>query len=124
MGAGTKLGRRKATAKYRNRKVHYEGMKFDSIREFERYKELLLMVKAGVIDALSCQYRIKLACGGTPVKSKSGRQLAYIVDFKYYDLENEVWRYEDVKGYNTPLGDLKIAVVEAENDRILVEIVR
>jgi hypothetical protein len=98
-------------------------MTFDSIREFERYQELALMEKAGVIDDLRCQERINLTCGGAPVKSKKGRQLSYIVDFKYYDRELKRWRLEDVKGYNTRVGDLKIAVVEAETG-IEVEIVR
>lgn len=97
-------------------------MKFDSIREFERFQELHLLEKAGEITDLQHQVRIKLTCGGNPVKSKKNRQLAYVVDFKYRDKDGHV-RFEDVKGYNTPLGDLKIAVVEAETGHT-IEIVR
>jgi hypothetical protein len=64
-----------------------------------------------------------LTCGGREVKSKSGRRLSYWVDFKYYDHETNKWRYEDVKGFDTPLSSLKIAMVEAEYG-IEVEIVR
>ena len=111
-------------AKYRNKKVTLSnGMKFDSIREAERYQELELMEKAGVIRDLQCQVRIALTAGGTPVKSKKGRQLAYVVDFKYWDNELRRYRYEDVKGYATPLGNLKMAVVEAETGNE-IEIVR
>lgn len=98
-------------------------MTFDSIREFERYKELALLLKANVIKDLKCQVRIKLTAGQAPIMSKKRRQLVYVVDFKYWDIELRRYRYEDVKGYNTPLGDLKVAVVEAESG-IEVEIVR
>jgi hypothetical protein len=114
---------RKKPAKYRNKKVEWQGMKFDSIREFERYQELHILEKAKKISGLIHQHRIKLSCGGVPVLSKKGRQLSYIVDFTYWDYELDRQRFEDVKGYNTPLGDLKIAVVEAETGNE-IEIVR
>ena len=116
------MGERKP-AKYRNKKVNWGELKFDSIREFDRYMELTILERADVICDLQCQVRIKLTCGGAPVRSKKGRQLAYVVDFKYYDKEKGRWRYEDVKGYDTRLSALKVAVVEAESG-ILVEIVR
>jgi hypothetical protein len=98
-------------------------MKFDSIRESERYQQLALMEKAKVIRELQCQVSIPLACGGAPVMSKKKNQLRYVVDFKYWDCELRRWRLEDVKGYATPLGNLKIAVVEAETGTE-IEIVR
>lgn len=113
----------KKPAKYRNKKVFFDGIKFDSIREFERWQELKLLERAKVISGLVHQHRIKLTCGGHPVLSKKGRQLSYVVDFTYWDHEKDRQRFEDVKGYNTPLGDLKIAVVEAETGNE-IEIVR
>jgi hypothetical protein len=98
-------------------------MTFDSIREFERYQELSLMERAKVISGLQCQHKIALTCGGTEVKSKKGRRLSYWVDFTYYDIGLNRQRYEDVKGVDTPLSSLKIAMVEAERG-IEVEIVR
>jgi len=98
-------------------------MTFDSIREFERYQELALMEKAGVIRELQCQVKMNLACGGKPVMGRNKRQRYYVVDFKYWDNEERRMRYEDVKGFDTPLGTLKIAMVEAENG-IEIEIVR
>ena len=98
-------------------------MTFDSIREFERYQELALMEKAGVIRELQCQVKMNLACGGKPVMGRNKRQRYYVVDFKYWDNELRRYRYEDVKGYNTRLGDLKVAMVEAESG-IEVEFVR
>jgi hypothetical protein len=100
-------------------------MTFDSIREFERYQELANMEKAGVIRDVECQVKVSLTCGGAPVmsKRKKGHQYYYMVDFKYFDNEQERWRFEDVKGYNTRAGDIKIAVVEAETGTE-IEIVR
>jgi len=98
-------------------------MTFDSIREFERYQELSLLEKAGVIKDLACQVVMPLSCGDSAVLSKAGRQLSYWVDFCYYDIEQDRKRYEDVKGFDTKLSMLKIAVVEAQYG-IEVEIVR
>ena len=89
-------------------------MTFDSIRERDRYCELELLESVKVIRDLQCQVKMPLACGGTPVMSRKGRQLSYWVDFKYWDNELRRYRYEDVKGYDTRLSSLKVAVVEAE----------
>jgi hypothetical protein len=76
-----------------------------------------------VIRDIQCQFVIKLTAGGKPVRSKKNRQLSYRADFKYWDNEQRRMRYEDVKGYDTPLSSLKVAVIEAELG-IEIEIVR
>jgi hypothetical protein len=114
---------RKKPSKYHNEKITFCGITFDSKKEFSRWTELKLLEQAKVIQDLEYQVRIKLTCGGEPVRSKKGRQLAYVVDFKYWDNERQCRRYEDVKGYDTPLSALKVAIVEAESG-IVVEIVR
>ena len=116
------VGSRKPS-KYRNKKVVFDGIKFDSIRECNRYQELSLLERTGAIRELRCQVRIPLTASKNPVRSKKGRQLAYVVDFKYWDVTERRMRYEDVKGYDTRLSALKVAVVEAESG-IMVEIVR
>lgn len=98
-------------------------MKFDSQREADRFAELDLMVRAGVIKELRCQVPLILRCGGTEVKSDKGRTLKYLADFEYWDNEAEKRRWEDVKGYDTPLSKLKRAMIRAEYG-IEVEIVR
>ena len=98
--------------KYRNKKVVYNGIKFDSKRECERYKELSLLEQAGVISDLQHQVKFPLQCGGTPVKSKSGRRLSFWLDFQYQQDGETV--YEDIKGFMPDKNMLKIAVVEAE----------
>ncbi len=98
-------------------------MTFDSIREFERFQELHLMERAGAIKNLVHQHRMPLTVGGKKLLSKKKRQLAYVVDFKYWDCENGGTKYEDVKGFDTPVSMLKIAIIEAELG-ITVDIVR
>ena len=46
--------------KYRNKKVIYDGLKFDSQREADRYCELKLLQRAGKIKNLACQVPFSL----------------------------------------------------------------
>lgn len=93
------------------------------MKERDRYGELQLLERTGAISQLKCQYRIKLTANMNPVRSKKGRQLVYVVDFRYWDVCERRVRYEDVKGMDTPLSSLKVALVEAELG-ITIEIVR
>ncbi len=82
-------------SKYHNRKVMLDGIKFDSAKEANRYAELRLMERAGVITGLQRQVRFEVIpkCG-------SERSAAYIADFVYQESGNTV--VEDVKGIKTP----------------------
>jgi hypothetical protein len=113
-------------AKYRNKKVEYDGYKFDSIREFERYQELRLLERAGEVTNLTVQPRFFLKCGDTEIKIRSdrypnGRRVSYYGDFQY-DEKGETM-VEDVKGQDTPVSRLKRAIVEAQYG-VRVKIVR
>ena len=123
--ARLKLGReeQKKPSKYRNKKVTVDGIKFDSLLESKRYQELDLMVRAEVIRDLNLQVAMILRCGGTEVKSAKGRTLKYYADFSYWDIEQGRQRWEDSKGYDTPLSALKRAMIKAEYG-IEIEIVR
>ncbi len=99
-------------SKYRNQKVVFGNLKFDSKKERDRYVDLVLLETLDVISNLECQVKIALRCGGVDVKSKSGRRLSYRADFAYFEDGKRV--FEDVKGYDTPLSSLKVAMVEAE----------
>ena len=46
--------------KYGNKKCQYNGIVFDSKHEMERYKELLLLQRAGEIEDLKLQERFEL----------------------------------------------------------------
>lgn len=88
--------------KYKNKKVIYNGIKFDSKKECSRYCELKLLERAGVITELKTQVPFVLI-----EKSKWGRVIKYVADFTY--LENEKLVVEDVKSSitKTPLYRLK-----------------
>lgn len=118
--AGARVGRKapKQVAKYRNEKVQYDGYKFDSLRECERYKELCLMEKAGEIEGLEVQPKFPLRSGNTEVKIRSerypgGRRVSYYGDFSYRTKDGQRV-IEDVKGQDTPVSRLKRAFVEAQ----------
>jgi len=111
------VGDRASKSKYGNRKVSYDGYKFDSVREYERYRELCLLEKAGEIAKLKVQPKYPLVCGGVQVVMRSerypnGRKVAYFADFSYTDVKAKKEVIEDVKGMDTPVSRLKRSLVE------------
>lgn len=84
------------TPKYKNRKIENEDGKFDSAKEYRRFKELQILQRAGVISGLTCQAAYVLA---EPVKfsgeSRAKPALRYVADFQY--VENGKLVVEDVK---------------------------
>lgn len=114
-------------AKYRNKKVEFDGHKFDSIREYERYCELKALARDGKITELKLQPKFWLKCGESDVLIRSerypnGRRASYRADFEYID-DRGVKHVEDVKGMDTNVSRLRRAMVEAEYG-VRVEIVR
>ena len=114
-------------AKFRNKKVEYDGHKFDSLRECDRYKELKMLADQGKITELALQPKFWLKCGGKDVKIRSkrypnGRRASYRADFEFIDDRGEK-HVEDVKGMDTNVSRLRRAMVEAEYG-VRVEIVR
>lgn len=102
--------------KYHARRVSVDGEKFDSQAEYERWRELRLLERAGEISNLERQVKIPLEIGGRPIKVRSkgypnGRPVKYWADFVYFENGQRV--YEDKKGFDTPISRLKRAVVEA-----------
>lgn len=101
--------------KYGNKKVIYDGIKFDSKKEARRYSELKLMEKAGVIDHLElqksfvlipAQYEYFPRFGKNGKMLKAGKKCVeqsckYKADFYYHDKENKCWVVEDTKGMRT-----------------------
>lgn len=88
--------------KYGNIKVEYNGLKFDSQLERDRYIQLTLLSRAGRIKDLKRQVKYILID-----KSKYGREITYIADFVY--TENGEMVIEDTKSEatKTPLYRLK-----------------
>lgn len=93
-------------SKYHNKKVMIDGIKFDSKKEANRYQELKLMQRAGIITDLQRQVKYVLV---PSQKGDDGRVIerpcTYIADFVYID-ENGKTVIEDTKGYRT--SDYKI----------------
>jgi hypothetical protein len=83
--------------KYGNRKIEYNGEKYDSVKEYRRHDELKLLERAGKISGLQRQVKFELIpaqkIGGKVVE----RACTYVADFVY--TENGATVVEDVKGY-------------------------
>ena len=85
-------------SKYNSTKVVIDGHTFVSKKESQRYRDLKLMVRAGLITALRLQVSYVLA---PPAKLKGEKRvkcaMRYIADFVYFDNEKGVEVVEDVK---------------------------
>ena len=98
-------------SKYRAKPVVIDGIRFASQKEGNRYKELILLKKAGEIKWLKLQkpYSVYAHNGRTLNRQKV---LTYIADFVYED-KNGIKHIEDVKGFRTPIYKLKKRIIEA-----------
>ena len=95
-------------SKYHSRKITIDGETFDSQKEYRRYRELLLLQRAGAITDLKRQVEYilipaqreadKVGVRGGIIKGKTiEKAVKYIADFVY--TENGKTIVEDVKGY-------------------------
>ena len=112
-----KLIPRKGKSKFRNIRVEYDGIKFDSKRECAYYQELKLLEAAGDIS----QLRVHPKDFNITINNK--RICRYEPDFIFYDNKQGRFRIQDVKGVVTALFKLKKKLVEATYD-IEVEIIK
>ena len=93
------------TGKYGNRKVSVNGIKFDSVREAERYVELSLLQRAREISDLRLQVPFELVPKQKDSRGRVIREIKYVADFVY--TENGKMVVEDVKGCKTKEYELK-----------------
>lgn len=95
-------------SKYNARKITYNGLTFDSKKEYQRYIELENMERKGEISDLKTQVKYILIPAqrepstfnsrGKEVKGKVlERECSYIADFEYVKDGKKV--VEDVKGF-------------------------
>lgn len=101
-----KPNRPQRASKYGNRKaVSPDGKTFDSQHECQRYCELMLMQRAGVISGLKCQVRYELI----PAQRVDGKVVekacTYMADFVYQREGKTV--VEDAKGCKTEVYRIK-----------------
>ncbi len=96
--------------KYRNVKTTLDGISFDSRKEANRYAELRILEKAGLIQNLQMQVKYVLipeqrepdtlgARGGVHKGRLIEKECAYIADFVYEEDGKTV--VEDTKGFRT-----------------------
>jgi hypothetical protein len=76
-------------AKYKNKKIEVDGIKFDSKKEAKRYKELKALEQAGKIYSLRMQEKFTLIPAQYEIVNGKRkcveREITYIADFTYYD---------------------------------------
>lgn len=82
--------------KFNASKTEIDGIVFDSKKEAKRYKELQLLLKAGVIGLLQLQVPYELNEGGS-------HSLKYVADFVYIRTDTGEKVVEDTKGFRTTI---------------------
>lgn len=91
--------------KYHNTKMIVDGIKFDSRLEAERYEQLKILERAGIIRDLELHPEYELI----PLFRKNGRtwrRAVYKADFRYILAEDDRIIIEDVKGSTAMITDV------------------
>lgn len=83
-------------AKFNNEKVEWDGILFDSRKEYKRWRELLLLQKSGIIAQLRRQVKFELI-----KKSETERGCSYVADHSWIIVETGERVVEDVKSEAT-----------------------
>lgn len=107
--------------KYHNKKVIYNGITFDSIKEKNRYIELKLLEMAGLIKDLKLQYEFELQPAFI-INKKKIRKISYIADFYYFDNKLNDYVVEDTKGIRTDVYKIKKKMFEYKYKKEIYEI--
>lgn len=102
-------------SKYNSKKITRDGMTFDSVKEYRRFKELQLLERAGKIENLRRQVKFVLIPSqyGKELDTKTGkiklvcieRECSYYADFVYIEHGETV--VEDAKGLKTDVYIMK-----------------
>jgi len=93
------------THKYHAQALEVDGILFPSIKQAERYQELKLLEKSGLIRNLRIEQLHKkeltftLQEGFRDATGKKWRAIKYVGDFRYIENGQDV--VEDAKGYKT-----------------------
>lgn len=91
-------------SKYNNRKIRVGGELFDSKREYNRWCELRLLERSGIICNLQRQVKFRLI-DSQKTPERTERPCDYIADFVYYENGNRI--VEDCKGMRTDVYKIK-----------------
>lgn len=96
-------------SKYKNKKIVYNGIKFDSKKEYAYYIKLKLLEDSNKIQDLKRQVKYELQ-PSYRFKDKTIRAINYIADFEY--IENGVKHIIDTKGFRTEVYKIKKKMFE------------
>lgn len=91
-------------SKYNNQKIRAGGELFDSKREYNRWCELRLLERSGIICNLQRQVKFRLI-DSQKTPERTERPCDYIADFVYYENGNRI--VEDCKGMRTDVYKIK-----------------
>jgi len=94
------------TSKYNARPTVVDGIRFDSLREAERYYELVILQKAREIELMEVHPRFEII-KGFEIDGKKIRPTFYEADFRYWDKKTRRMVVEDVKGMETQVFKIK-----------------
>lgn len=92
-------------SKYKNKKVIYNGIKFDSQKERNYYIKLKVLEEYGKIKDLKLQVKFELQ-PKFQFGNKTIQAISYVADFTYYDEENK-FHIVDTKGVRTEVYKIK-----------------
>ena len=92
--------------KYHNKKVVYDGIKFDSKKEGNYYLTLKYLEKVGIIKDLELQKEYILIDKFT-LNGKTYRKTSYFADFTYFNTKDNKIHIVDTKGVRTDVYKLK-----------------
>lgn len=93
-------------SKYHAKRETVDGISFHSQREAREYRALKQFEKLGLIESLECQPKFPIVIAGVKV-------CTVIADFRYLDKQTGETRTIDVKGFRTPIFNLKKKLVKA-----------
>lgn len=93
-------------SKYHNKPIVIDGIRFDSIREGNRWQELKLLERAGEINSLERQVRFEVVPASRTLSGKNMRPVYYVADFVYKDRKGMAV-VEDAKGCKTAVYIIK-----------------
>lgn len=109
-------------SKYNNKITYVDGIRFDSKREAEYYKQLLLLLKIGEVKEIELQPKFTLL----ETFRKNGvthRSITYKADFKVTYTDNRV-EVIDVKGVETQVFKIKRKLFEHQFPHLSLRIVK
>ncbi len=107
--------------KYHARRTTVDGITFDSQKEANRYCELKLLKRAGVVADFERQPRLQLQPGFKKPDGAKVNPIYYVADFKVIYPDGKI-EYEDTKGVETKEFLLKKKLLEYQYPDLVLKV--